>query len=61
MGQCSHALKNLDPGVAGTCIRDAVIQQYNNTTDKKARYRPKNPDKMPLGDPQIRNLEPSER
>jgi hypothetical protein len=34
----------------------AVVQRYNNHTDKKARYRPKNPDKKPLGDPKIRKL-----
>ena len=31
----------------------AVVQRYNNRTDKRARYRPKNPDKKPLGDPNV--------
>ncbi len=38
----------------------AVVQQYKNRTDKRARYRPKNPDKKPLGGPNIRKLEPDE-
>jgi hypothetical protein len=37
------------------------VQKYNNRTDKKARYRPKNPDKKPLGDPTIRKLNREER
>lgn len=39
----------------------ATVQRYNNRTDKRARYRPKNPDKKPLGDPTIRKLNASER
>lgn len=38
----------------------ARIQRYSNRTDKRARYRPKNPDKKPLGDPTIRKLTPQE-
>ena len=34
----------------------ALIQQYHARTDKKARYRPANPDKKPLGNPVIRKL-----
>ncbi len=34
----------------------ALVQRYKNGTDKRARYRPKNPDKKPLGDPTIRKL-----
>jgi hypothetical protein len=34
----------------------ALVQRYKNRTDKGARYRPKNPDKKPLGDPTIRKL-----
>ena len=29
-------------------LSGALVQKYNNRTDKKARYRPKNPDKKPL-------------
>jgi hypothetical protein len=39
----------------------ALVDKYNNNTDKKARYRPKNPDKKPLGEPKIRKLAPEER
>lgn len=34
----------------------AKVQQYNNHTDKRARYQPKNPDKMALGPPTVRKL-----
>lgn len=39
----------------------AFVQRYDNRTDKRARYRPKNPDKKPLGDPKIRKLNATER
>jgi hypothetical protein len=39
----------------------ALVQRYNNRTDKKARYRRKNPDKKPLGEPTIRKLNREER
>jgi hypothetical protein len=39
----------------------AIVQRYNNRTDKRARYRPKNPDIKPLGDPTIRKLTPEEK
>ena len=42
-------------------LREALIQRYQNGTDKQARYRPKNPDKKPLGDPVIRKLTKKER
>ena len=34
----------------------AVVQKYNNRTDKRSRYRPKNPDKKPLGDPELTKI-----
>jgi hypothetical protein len=34
----------------------ARVQRYRNRTDKKSRYRPRNPDKKPLGDPKVRRL-----
>ena len=37
-------------------LAGALIQRYHARTDKKARYRPANPDKKPLGDPTIRKL-----
>ncbi len=39
----------------------AVVQRYHNRTDKRARYRPKNPDINPLGNPTIRKLTPEEK
>lgn len=39
----------------------SLVKRYNNSTDKRARYRPKNPDKKPLGDPTIRKLNANER
>lgn len=39
----------------------SLVQKYNNRTNKKARYRPQNPDKKPLGEPKIRKLNRLER
>ena len=39
----------------------ALVQAYRHHTDQKARYRPPNPDKKPLGDPTIRKLNRQER
>jgi hypothetical protein len=37
-------------------FRDAVTDSYKRKASKKARYRPPNPDKKPLGDPKVRRL-----
>lgn len=42
-------------------LSQALVQRYENRTDKRARYRPKNPDKKPLGDPTIRKMTAKER
>ena len=42
-------------------LSKALVQRYRNRTDKRARYRPKNPDKKPLGDPVIRKMTIEER
>ena len=42
-------------------LSQALVQKYDNHTDKRARYRPKNPDKKPLGDPNIRKMSAHER
>jgi len=42
-------------------LNQATVQRYHNHTDKRARYRPKNPDIKPLGDPAIRTLTDHER
>lgn len=58
-------MRNLDqsakPDALLNDLCDAVVQRYNNRTDKRARYRPKNPDIKPLGDPTIRKLTPEEK
>ena len=42
-------------------LADAVTDDYQRRSSKKARYRPPNPDKKPLGDPDIRKLDPDEQ
>lgn len=42
-------------------LSQALIQRYENHTDKRSRYRPKNPDKKPLGDPDVRKMTTTER
>jgi hypothetical protein len=42
-------------------LSQAKVQRYKNRTDKRARYRPANPDKKPLGEPNVRKLNPKER
>lgn len=39
-----------------TLLRGAVTDDYVRQADKRARYRPKNPDKKPLGDPKLQRL-----
>ena len=42
-------------------LREAVTDGYRRKGSKKARYRPANPDKKPLGQPQVRKLNPQEK
>jgi hypothetical protein len=42
-------------------LSQAKVQRYNNRTNKQSRYRPKNPDKKPLGDPTVRKMTAEER
>jgi hypothetical protein len=42
-------------------LSQAKVQRYTNHTDKRARYRPANPDKKSLGDPTVRKLSAKER
>jgi len=42
-------------------LSQAKVQRYKNQTDKRARYRPKNPDKKSLGDPTVRKINAKER
>jgi hypothetical protein len=39
-----------------TLLREAVTDEYVRPANKNARYRPKNPDKKPLGDPNLHRL-----
>ena len=58
------ALPNERPQSGNGLIRqlaEAVVQRYDNKTDKKSRYRPRNPDKKPLKDPDVRKINASER
>jgi len=42
-------------------LRLAVTDSYLRNAPKRARYRPPNPDKKPLGDPQLRKLTAAEK
>ena len=42
-------------------LSQARVQRYQNRTDKRARYRPKNPDKKMLREPNIHKLTAIER
>ncbi len=55
-----HKLPEPDDALLQRLSR-AVVQRYNNRTDKRARYRPKNPDKKPLGDPNVTKLSTEQR
>ncbi len=42
-------------------LSKAKVQRYTNHTDKRARYRPANPDKKPLGEPTVRKINAKQR
>src|SRR5271169_2853666 len=42
-------------------LSHATILRYRNHADKRARYRPPNPDKKPLGEPSVRKINAIER
>jgi hypothetical protein len=42
-------------------LRQAVTDSYERSASKRARYRPPNPDKKPLGNPNIRRMAPDEK
>ena len=65
-GPCESCLRNLRdiPDVGhdlSTRLRLAVTDSYIRRSSKKARYRPPNPDKRPLGDPKVRPLTTEQR
>lgn len=61
-----HCLRHLaeTPGPGRdllTKLREAVTDPYVRKSLKRSRYRPKNPDKKPLGDPKVRQMTADER
>lgn len=61
-----HCLRNFDEIPApdddlGARLRAAVTDSYQRKASKGARYRPPNPDKKPLGDPELRTMTAQER
>ena len=42
-------------------LSPALVQRYEHHTDKRSRYRPKNPDQKPLGDPEVKKMTTEER
>jgi len=61
-----HCMRNLGskqppPDQLYHDLAKAVVDCYRNRTDKPARYRHKNPDIKPLGDPNVRSLNDIER
>ena len=44
-----------------TLLRKAVTDGYHRKKPKRARYRPPNPDKKPLGTPQVRTITAKEK
>jgi hypothetical protein len=61
--KCMRNLHKYDTAEDGLMyhLSRALVQRYKNRTDKRARYRPKNPDKKPLGEPKVRKLNALER
>jgi Transposase DDE domain len=44
-----------------TLLCEAVTDSYHRKKPRRARYRPLNPDKKPLGAPQVRKINPQEK
>jgi hypothetical protein len=44
-----------------TLLGGAITDNYDRKSSKRARYRPPNPDKKPLGEPAVRKLTAEER
>lgn len=42
-------------------LQNAKVQKYKHHGERGARYRPKNPDMKPLGEPRVRKITPYER
>jgi hypothetical protein len=52
-------LPNSEEDLAAT-LRIAVTDEYQRKASKRARYRPPNPDKKPIGNPQVRKMKRSD-
>jgi hypothetical protein len=61
--KCMRNLRTTKPSKSNIYddLENACVDRYKNHTDKRARYRPKNPDIKPLGDPNVRPLTDIER
>jgi Transposase DDE domain len=56
-GAVRHGNEVPKPGEdLASLLREAVTDSYQRQSSKKARYRPPNPDKKPLGNPKVRPL-----
>ena len=55
-----HKYSQRDDGLLHA-LSQALVQRYDNQTDKRSRYRPKNSDKKPLGNPTVRQMTTEER
>jgi hypothetical protein len=61
-GSLANLRQPSEPGKdLATQLRNAVTDSYTRKASKKARYRPPNPDKKPLGDPKLRRLTAAEK
>lgn len=60
---CLRNLKEEAPAARGLAerLRDARIDACRRKSSKRARYRPANPGKKPLGDPKLRVMTPDEK
>jgi Transposase DDE domain len=56
----SHGVPEVDHDLASK-LRAATTDDYHRKSSKQARYRPKNPDKKKLGEPDVRRLSTKEK
>lgn len=61
--KCLRKLHETPPPGEGLTelLRAAVTDDYQRTSSKRSRYKRPNPDKKPLGDPNVRSMNPEER
>lgn len=61
-----RCMRNLDKPITPTSgvlydLAQALVDRYQNTTDKRARFRPRNSDIKPLGNPKVEKITPEIR